>query len=133
MKTWYVKVSVDFLNNYFQPQFALNTMLHQFQLYSKVARKPWTLQRGHLAVLSTHLAPYLVISTLLTIFFMPQFSSLRLIWSYEFVMLGPFTFYTQPPKHLPSERWQSALCICVVCWINIILLILMLTSSLKII
>lgn len=82
----------------FQPQFTFNTISHQFQIYSEVARKPFTLQVGAAPAPSTHLAPYSVISTLLTVFSMLQNASLWFFCNYQFVLLNPLTFLTQPPK-----------------------------------
>lgn len=86
----------------FQPLFTLNTILHWFQIYSKVAGKPWSLQSGPppspfcspLAAPGTHLAPYPVISTLLTIFPTLQSESLWLFFNYQFVLFNPFISFT---------------------------------------
>ena len=53
----------------------------------------------------THLAPYIVITILLTIFFMLYFTSLWLFCNYQFVLLNPFIFFTPTPlSHLATIK-----------------------------
>ena len=93
----------------FQLQLTFNTILYWFQVYSIVVRQSYTLQSGPPHISSIHLALYLVITILLTIFPMGMyFTSPRLLHSYDqFVVLNPFTFFTQSPNPLPSGNHQS--------------------------
>ena len=52
----------------FQLQFTFNIVLYQFQMYRIVIQKSCTLQSGPPDVTSTHLALFIVIMILLTIF-----------------------------------------------------------------
>ena len=52
---------------------------------------------------STHLTPWIVITILLTIFPVLYFTSMWLFCIYQFVLINPFTSFTQSPKS-PSFR-----------------------------
>ena len=65
----------------------------------------------HLDKSSAHLAPYTVITILLSIFSILHFTSPWLFCNYQFVLLDPFTFFTIPPNPFPSGNCQNVLCI----------------------
>ena len=65
-------------------------------MYSIVVRQSYTLQSGPPVISSTHLAPYIVITILLTTFPMREFTSLWLFCDCHFGLLNPFPFFTQP-------------------------------------
>ena len=56
------------------------------------------------------MASYIIITVLLTIFTMLNFASPCLFCKCHFV-LNPFTFFTQPPIHLPSGNTKFVFCI----------------------
>ena len=94
---FYVSVTV-----YTQHHSAVWTVWNlKFHMYSKVARKPSTLQSGPPGTPSSHLAPCPMLSTLLIIFPMLQSASLWLFWNYQFVLLNFFTLFTYSPNSFP--------------------------------
>ena len=60
---------------------------------------------------STHLAPYILKTVLLTIFLMSYFTSPWLFCNYQFMLLNLFTFSLLPPAPLYSGNYQTVLCI----------------------
>ena len=60
-------------------------------MYNIVVRQPYTLKSGPPDISSAHLAPYVVITILLTVFPMQYFTSLRQYSNYQFVLLIAFT------------------------------------------
>ena len=80
-----------------------------------MVRQLCTLQSGPPNISSAHLAPYIVITILFTIFPMPYFISswLLLFCDYQFVLLNPFTFFTQSPDAPPiwhPSVWERNIC-----------------------
>ena len=111
---------ISFLNFIFQLQFIVLLTLYSFQgwhsghtmcLSNIVVRQPHLLQSGPPDISSTYLAPYVVITILLTIFAGLHVTSGTILWP-SIEGLNPFTFLTQPPTPLPSGNRQSVLCVC---------------------
>ena len=92
-------------------QLIFNIILYQFQVYSIVVRQLYNLQSDPPDISSTHLAPCIVITTLLIIFSMLYFTPLYLFCNYQFVLLNPFAFSPSPTTFLSSSSHQSVLCI----------------------
>ena len=88
---------------FFQLQFTFNIIL----VYSIVVRQSYTLQSVPSDISSTHLS-YLVITILLTIFPVLNFTSLWLFCNYHFVLLNLFTVFTHSLEPLPI--WQPSVC-----------------------
>ena len=59
------------------------------------------IQSGPPDISSTHLAPYLFIIILLTVFSMLYFTSPGLFCDYQFILLNPFIFFIQSPTAAP--------------------------------
>ena len=73
-------------------------------MYNIVIIQSYTLQSSPLDIFSTHLAPYMVIAILLTIFPMLHFISPWLFCNYQSVLLYPLTLFTQSPKPPPLKQ-----------------------------
>ena len=69
-----------------------------------MVRQPYTLQSVPPDISSTHLAPYTVITIVLTIFPVLYFMSPWLLYNYLFVFLNLFTFSPSPTTSLPSDN-----------------------------
>ena len=80
-------------------------------MYNPVIRHLYYLWSDHSNKCSTHLAPYIVITILLTIFPMLYFISPQLFCIFQFGLLISFTFFTQALNPLPFGNRQTVLCI----------------------
>ena len=96
---------------FFPLEFTFNIILHQFQVYRIMVRQSYA-ECSTPIISSTQLAPYTVITILLTVIPKLHFTFSRLFYNYQFVLLNPFSFFTQPPNPHPFGNHQSVLCVC---------------------
>ena len=104
------------LTYFFKLQLTFNIILYYFQMYIILIRYLYNLQSDPLKS-SIHLALYIVIAILLTIFPRLYFVSPWLFSNYQLV-LNPFTFSPSPPTSLLSgnhEFISVSMCFCFVC------------------
>ena len=79
---------LSFLNFIFKLQLSFNIILYCLQVYNLVVRQLDNLPNDPTNNSSTHLAPYIVITILLTVFSMLHFTSLGLFRGLEGVTLS---------------------------------------------
>lgn len=89
----------------------INIILPLLQVHSLVIRQSHSLQSVPPNISCTHLAPYVVMTALLTAFPMLSITCPWLFCNYPFVLLNPFTFSIHPLTPLSSGNSQSVLCI----------------------
>ena len=73
-----------------------------------MVRQSYAFQNVPPNISSTHLAPYGLITTELTIFPIRYSTSPWLFCNYQPVLLNPFTVFTEPPN--PHTLWQPSVC-----------------------
>ena len=77
-------------------------------MYSTVVRQSHNWQRDPHNESGTHQAPPIVTTLWWTLFPMLYFTFPWLFWDSQFVLLNPFTFFTQPCNQPPL--WQPSVC-----------------------
>ena len=107
---------MSFLSHFFCNLVFLNCSLHSvllcisFRCTGIVVRQSYALQSGPSCISSTHLKPYILISTiLLTLFPMLYFTSLWLFYHYQFVLPNPSPFLPSTPNPLLSGNLHFVL------------------------
>ena len=90
-------------------------------MHSVVVRRSRPSQGGPFGISSTHLAPYMVVTMLLTILLMLYFTSLWPFCNYQFVLLSLFPLFHAAPRppgppavdsHLTAEPVAAVMLIC---------------------
>ena len=107
---WYLILLMINLILFFQPQFIFNSILYQFWAYNIVVIPSGTLQSGPLNISSTHLTPYIVITILLTMFPMLQFTSCNNSVTTNLYFLTSSLTPQPPPTSLFSVSMRLFLC-----------------------